>query len=62
VDLTGVIKTVSAYTDLNAVRAGLVEDPKDYRHCGYGAAVAGDGKARSGMLSLCTGGSEGSPE
>ncbi len=32
---------VAAYIDLNAVRAGLVEDPKDYRWCGYGEAVAG---------------------
>jgi len=41
------------------VRAGLVEDPKDYRHCGYAAAVAGDAKARGGLLSLYTGGSAG---
>jgi len=54
-DQTGVLETVSAYIDLNPVRAGLVEDPKDYRHCGYAAAVAGDGKARSGLLSLYTG-------
>ncbi|MBM3882029.1 MAG: transposase, partial [Verrucomicrobia bacterium] len=59
-DQPGVLETVSAYIDLNAVRAGLVEDPKDYRHCGYAAAVAGDAKARSGLLSLYTGGSEGS--
>ncbi|MBM3881789.1 MAG: hypothetical protein FJ387_19040, partial [Verrucomicrobia bacterium] len=58
-DQTGVLETVSAYIDLNAVRAGLVEDPKDYRHCGYAAAVAGDAKARAGLLSLYTGGSEG---
>ncbi|MBM3883919.1 MAG: hypothetical protein FJ387_30155, partial [Verrucomicrobia bacterium] len=53
-DQTGVLETVSAYIDLNAVRAGLVEDPKDYRHCGYAAAVAGDAVARSGLLSLYT--------
>ncbi|MBM3879266.1 MAG: transposase [Verrucomicrobia bacterium] len=58
-DQPGVLETVSAYIDLNAVRAGLVEDPKDYRHCGYAAAVAGDGKARSGLLSLYAGGREG---
>jgi len=58
-DQPGVLETVSAYIDLNAVRAGLVEDPKDYRHCGYAAAVGGDGKARSGLLSLYTGGSAG---
>jgi putative transposase len=34
---------VGAYIDLNAVRAGIVEDPKDYRFCGYGEAV-GRGK------------------
>jgi hypothetical protein len=32
---------VSAYIDLNPVRAGLVEDPKDYLWSSYGAAVAG---------------------
>ncbi|MBM3883970.1 MAG: hypothetical protein FJ387_30410, partial [Verrucomicrobia bacterium] len=54
-DQPGVLETVSAYIDLNAVRAGLVEDPKDYRHCGYAAAVAGDVKARSGLLSMYRG-------
>jgi putative transposase len=34
------LKTVAAYIDLNPIRAGLVEDPKDYRFCGYGEAVA----------------------
>jgi len=57
-DRSRVLETVSAYIDLNAVRAGLVEDPKDYRHCGYAAAVAGDAKARSGLLSLYAGGRE----
>ena len=28
-----------AYVDLNAVRAGILEDPKDYRFCGYGEAM-----------------------
>jgi putative transposase len=40
---------VAAYIDLNAVRAGLVEDPKDYNWCGYGEAVAGDRAARKGL-------------
>ena len=44
---------VAAYIDLNAVRAGIVADPKDYRWCGYGEAVAGDKVARKGLaLSL----------
>lgn len=37
---------IGAYIDLNAVRAGIVEDPADYRHSGYGAAVGGDKQAR----------------
>ena len=40
---------VAAYIDLNAVRAGLVDDPKDYRWCGYCEAVAGDQLARKGL-------------
>jgi hypothetical protein len=43
------LKTVAAYIDLNAVRAGLVEDPKDYRFCGYGEAVGGGKSAREGL-------------
>jgi putative transposase len=35
------LTTMAAYIDLNLVRAGIVGDPKDYRWCGYGAAVAG---------------------
>jgi putative transposase len=34
------LSTMAAYVDLNAVRAGIVEDPKDYRFCGYGEAEA----------------------
>lgn len=40
---------ISAYIDLNPVRAGLVDDPKDYRWSGYGEAVAGGAKARRGL-------------
>lgn len=43
------LRTVAAYIDLNAVRAGLVEDPKDYRFCGYAEAVAGEASARRGL-------------
>ena len=35
------LQTMAAYIDLNPVRAGIVEDPKDYRFCGYAEAVAG---------------------
>ena len=35
---------VAAYVDLNAVRAGLVTDPKDYRWCGYAEALGASTK------------------
>jgi putative transposase len=41
--------TMAAYIDLNPVRAGLVEDPKEYRWSGYAAAVAGVDGARAGV-------------
>src|ERR1700747_2345410 len=34
------LSAVAAYIDLNPLRAGLCEDPKDYRYCGYGEAIA----------------------
>jgi REP element-mobilizing transposase RayT len=48
-------RTVSAYIDLNPVRAGMVQDPGDYRWCGYGEAVGGGRKgngkkAREGLV------------
>jgi putative transposase len=43
---------VAAYIDLNPVRAGLVQDPKDYRFCGYAAALGGNRLARQGLLSI----------
>lgn len=50
------IMMMASYIDLNAVRAGLVSDSKEYRYCGYGEAVGGDKEAREGlrhvMLSL----------
>jgi REP element-mobilizing transposase RayT len=46
------LQTMAAYIDLNAVRAGLVEDPKDYRFCGYGEAVAGQTLAQGGLLAI----------
>jgi REP element-mobilizing transposase RayT len=47
-----VLVTMAAYIDLNPVRAGLVRDPKDYRWCGYGEAVAGRKRARAGIQLL----------
>ena len=49
---SGVLRTMAAYIDLNAVRAGLVSDPKDYRFCGYGEAVAGNKMAQAGFRRL----------
>lgn len=43
------LMTIAAYIDLNPVRAGMVEDPKDYRWCGYGEAVAGKKIARKNL-------------
>ena len=51
------LQTMAAYIDLNPVRAGIVEDPKDYRFCGYAEAVshstgsgqAGAARAREGL-------------
>ena len=40
------LRTMAAYIDLNPVRAGLVDDPKDYRWCGYAEAMGGSKRAR----------------
>ena len=46
------LATAAAYIDLNPVRAGLVQDPKDYRFCGYSEALAGSEVAMSGLAVL----------
>ena len=48
-------RTISAYIDLNPVRAGMVKDPGDYRWSSYGEAVGGGKKgngrkAREGLV------------
>jgi len=48
-------RTIAAYIDLNPVRAGMVEDPADYRWSSYGEAVGGGPrgngkKAREGLV------------
>ncbi|MFT6181109.1 MAG: REP element-mobilizing transposase RayT [Akkermansiaceae bacterium] len=43
------LRTISAYIDLNPVRAGLVDDPKDYRWCGYAEAMGGSKRGRVGI-------------
>jgi hypothetical protein len=49
---------MAAYIDLNPVRAGMVEDPADYRWSGYGEAIGGGKKgngkkAREGLVRAC---------
>jgi REP element-mobilizing transposase RayT len=51
-DQPNAVETVAAYIDLNPVRAGLVQDPKDYRFCGYAEALAGNKTAQSGLKSF----------
>lgn len=43
------LRCLSLYIDLNAPRAGIVNDPKDYRFCSYSEALAGSEKARQGI-------------
>jgi len=45
-------RTMAAYIDLNPVRAGIVEDPAEYRWCGYGEAASGGRLAREGLRLL----------
>lgn len=49
VEAGSTLRTVALYIDLNPVRAGMVNDPKDYRWCGYAEAVAGVGRAREAI-------------
>jgi len=54
-DVVGLIYFFAAYIDLNAFRAGMTPDPKDYPFCGYAAALARDGPARKGLCSFLQG-------
>jgi len=51
-------RTMAAYIDLNPVRAGMAEDPAEYRWSSYGEAVGGGPKgngkkAREGLVRAC---------
>ena len=46
------LQAMAAYIDLNPIRAGLVNDPADYRWSGYGEAAAGQKIARFGLERL----------
>lgn len=50
-----VLQTMAAYIDLNPVRAGLVDDPKEYRFCGYAEAVSGRKEAIAALKFLTAG-------
>ena len=54
------LRVTAAYIDLNPVRAGIVEDPKDYRWSGYGDAVGGSTEAREGIVEAVRGTYDGS--
>ncbi len=43
---------VAAYIDLNPVRAEVVNNPKDYRWCGYAAALGGNVFMQSALCQL----------
>ncbi len=43
-------RTMATYIDLNPVRAGISQDPAEYRWSSYGEAVGGGGKARAGLV------------
>jgi REP element-mobilizing transposase RayT/general stress protein YciG len=47
-----VVPLVSAYVDLNPVRAGMVDDPGDYQWSGYGAAMRGGALALEGIKKI----------
>jgi REP element-mobilizing transposase RayT len=48
----GTLTRMAAYIDLNAVRAGIVKDPRDYRFSGYGEAMGGLKLAREGLMAV----------
>jgi len=46
------LRTVASYIEMNAVRAGVVDDPASYGFCGFGEAVGGSLRARDGIVEL----------
>jgi REP element-mobilizing transposase RayT len=50
------LATMAAYIDLNPVRAQLVDDPKDFRWCGYAEAMTGKRRAKDGLRIIVAGG------
>ena len=50
-----VMMKVSAYIELNSVRAGLVSRPEDYQWCSFAEATAGGSKAQEGIVMIVSG-------
>ncbi len=46
------LRTMATYIDLNPVKAGIVDDPKEYRWCGYGEASAGQSPAQERLARM----------
>ena len=46
------LMTVGSYIDLNPVRAGVVENPAEYRWSGYGTAIRGNMPSRNGLCMM----------
>lgn len=46
---------VATYIDLNAVRAGIVNDASEYRWSSFGEAMDGGNRARRGLIELASG-------
>ena len=46
------LRTMAAYIDLNPVRAGIAEDPADYRWSGYAEAMSGKARSRRGLVRI----------
>ena len=51
-DEESALRTMATYIDLNPVRAGIVEDPGDYRWSGYAEAMAGKAEAMEGLAQI----------
>ncbi len=47
------LMSVAAYIDLNPIRAGMVEDPMEYRWSGYAAACGGGKSERGAWTCWC---------
>ena len=48
-DKPGALWVMAQYIELNAVRAGIVEDAAAYRWCGFSEAISGNEEARAGI-------------